>query len=963
MAIASATIPTEVPGNVEDGHTTEEPAVTEGEPATPAEPPSYPVPPEALGGVVSGQDVMGSFPESCSLGKVDWPEGDLMRYDASGLYRVLGEMARTLWQQQKDIRQPSWMPEVMAKVDQAGRLSRRFEKLTEITNELLELAGESPAKVRLKDQLEALSKPEKPPAPQGGPSESPDELHAKVEGLGKQIEEVGRRACLAANASDIAQLRELITERSKSIQVHVAEKQNQDARALGAKIGELTTQYSTWQQKVQKQVRNRFDALKTRAEEVEEELASSQRRVTEGMASMSKKLDHDLTQMSERQDAHEDFTRALQGGVRALEAEAVRLGEEDQRLGSRLDFTAAELEAFRIETGVKFDEHGKKQQDQFEQLTTTLYEHRQTLNEHTSNHEQHALRLAAAEKRLGGVNRTLVDHLKTLEDHGERVVQLEGLAAKAAKDIKGIKRDADERQTYMMNKVEEVNSKVGKLQKWSVETGKRVETLRGDADGLLDLTRKHTSQVTTLEEKTGSHQETLEVVVKHVTFLKSKMKQLDDTTDEVAHMSDKVDEHSVKIEEFTEQFDKMGEDMIAQDQAREAVLKQLKTFRGMMDEEVVKLKEVDSKQQGAMDKLKNEMTELQEAQDDVIVALASKNKKPEVGAKLGAQLSTHKARQEARRECTQGLARLSLAFEKLAAQKKKVQTLDEFQAQELAIVAMEVAEYLTNLVNVQSIRQVLLLEPDSPPVTDEDISQLRENTVQSFLSDLRSCLQEDAPLSKDSVKHKARTVFQGHIYTALDMAMSKYDQVVVPASSLLSRAPVPTCVACDRPLPGKKRAKDLYGTVGQESPYDLMRTDPNESEGSPLRRPQETTVALCPQTSSDGSAMPPLPEVVRRPATSSAAEFNPDSMFATGSAMPISNAAERASGAAASGAVYRGGFKFPKAEGDGALPKLADLSFSTKERQRKWTDQEDPRGLVFSKSTSELDVAAGSGGH
>lgn len=58
-----------------------------------------------------------------------------------------------------------------------------------------------------------------------------------------------------------------------------------------------------------------------------------------------------------------------------------------------------------------------------------------------------------------------------------------------------------------------------------------------------------------------------------------------------------------------------------------------------------------------------------------------------------------------------------------------------------------------------------------------------------------------------SIRLEARTRYIGRVIDTIDAALSKHDQVFIPASTRLGRvkASIPTCVACDRPLTTKGR--------------------------------------------------------------------------------------------------------------------------------------------------------------
>ena len=66
------------------------------------------------------------------------------------------------------------------------------------------------------------------------------------------------------------------------------------------------------------------------------------------------------------------------------------------------------------------------------------------------------------------------------------------------------------------------------------------------------------------------------------------------------------------------------------------------------------------------------------------------------------------------------------------------------------------------------------------------------------------------------VRMEAREKILKKLSDAIDMALSKHDQVLITGHSRLGRVQLPTCLACDRPLANKQRARDKRGEGGGE---------------------------------------------------------------------------------------------------------------------------------------------------
>lgn len=82
----------------------------------------------------------------------------------------------------------------------------------------------------------------------------------------------------------------------------------------------------------------------------------------------------------------------------------------------------------------------------------------------------------------------------------------------------------------------------------------------------------------------------------------------------------------------------------------------------------------------------------------------------------------------------------------------------------------------------------------------------------SFKEELGELLNQAYP-DAGTVRLEARSRYIGRVVDTIEAALSKHDQVFIPASTRLGRvrASVPVCVACDRPLTtrGKRSSSDL----------------------------------------------------------------------------------------------------------------------------------------------------------
>jgi len=532
------------------------------------------------------------------------------------------------------------------------------------------------------------------------------------------------------------------------------------------------------------------------------------------------------------------------------------------------------------------------------------------------------------------------------------VKELEAAAKKTVKEIKAVKRDADDRQAYIMTRVDEVNSKVGKLQKQATATQAQADGLRADLDPLTRTVEDEVIKVATLQSTAKAHGEHLGKLQKGVDFVKSKMGQLDQNTETIVELNDAVHSQSLQAVESEEAIKEVDGKADANAKALSVNEKKLDTMRSVVDEETAKLRRENAKFAKKITELQEHIQEVEDAHEELVAQIAAKQKRPEVGKK--AKIS-EREQKEIHVDHVKALAKLAVAYEKYANLKKKVGPPTDSQGRDLAAICLEIAEHIVGKVDMTSIQRVICMKESDEPFTGEDLSQARENLMQEVLKDMSGLLQKEVPRS-DEVRTKARAHFRDLVASALDMAMSKFDQVMVPSDSLISRKAIPTCVACDRPLPGKQRAKDLYKTQADGNVYDDMAKNGGEAEGNGSQlgwgsgeaglqggriagRPasnQTSSIVLQERVDeTTGRSMPPLPEKVTRPATAPIPRPENGGSNPRGSSSPGPGQTY----------VYRGGFRMPRSESEQGLPKLGELVSSKAKQTKQWVDAMDPRSF------------------
>jgi chromosome segregation ATPase len=171
------------------------------------------------------------------------------------------------------------------------------------------------------------------------------------------------------------------------------------------------------------------------------------------------------------------------------------------------------------------------------------------------------------------------------------------------------------------------------------------------------------------------------------------------------------------------------------------------------------------------------------------------------------------------------VVKLCLDFQDTAANNSGQKALtfgDKVQAK-MANHAQHLAEYIANRADFACLRQLI------SGATIEDIMYihdqvdiLRHEMTEDFLKHMVQLVKEKAKVGDDPPKIilEARKIFTHRFRRAIEMSLTKYEQVQVIGNTRIGRVSVPTCVACDRPLVSKGRAK---------------REDANPADGAPSR--------------------------------------------------------------------------------------------------------------------------------
>lgn len=123
---------------------------------------------------------------------------------------------------------------------------------------------------------------------------------------------------------------------------------------------------------------------------------------------------------------------------------------------------------------------------------------------------------------------------------------------------------------------------------------------------------------------------------------------------------------------------------------------------------------------------------------------------------------------------------------------------------QIAQLAQSAAALYAEMIDTEVIKRTLRGKADEVSY-DESIDAKRQQLLDDAINDVRRQVQQRYG-QPGMNRLEARDFFLRKYAQALQLAMSKFDQVMVPGQSRLGRIKIPTCIACDRPLLNKVRS-------------------------------------------------------------------------------------------------------------------------------------------------------------
>ena len=187
-----------------------------------------------------------------------------------------------------------------------------------------------------------------------------------------------------------------------------------------------------------------------------------------------------------------------------------------------------------------------------------------------------------------------------------------------------------------------------------------------------------------------------------------------------------------------------------------------------------------------------------------------------------------------------GIAAACLAYELLCVERNYLVDFPHDTIVAISESALEMATYIAEKVDMWAVGQMILERPNDQPFCDDDVINQKLVEQKTWIDEAKASVQAQCERPPTPLQLQARDRFFARASSALAMGLSKHDQVIVTQPTIIKRnQPIPTCVACNRPLPVKKskseiarrKTLDANGAVDAKGkPKSLMGLKPRKAK-------------------------------------------------------------------------------------------------------------------------------------
>lgn len=582
------------------------------------------------------------------------------------------------------------------------------------------------------------------------------------------------------------------------------------------------------------------------------------------------------------------------------------------------------------------------------------------------NHEKLAEGVLQLEAKIEGHETKIEEHEKLFAEHGDLFIELKVVDKRLAADINTLREDelhdTNKSLRMLMESSEEQFSEI--KDKTLPRMQQFAEVIKGDLAGVNAAVSKFPEQLDDLQKELGSIKKEVSGTISAskgaeavTSAILKRLSEVEETASAVQFLKDKSLSLQADIEKVEKEFSmqmaelsknesvlaKMKEDSAKLEQRTNlSIANSAKNLQTDFDTRITEvkdiIKEVESKTEAVVTQVVEEAARNNKASRGANVAPGrdhggrghgrnavggGDDGGDDNGAKQARRTSvigmSPNMIKEFEQEIAERVAEIGVEFEEFCVQKTYVGELSAELRQMMTDSSLEMAGFISSKADQEAIEKMIRGSPEDVLYTDEEIDQKRQWYLQTWMRKVSAKLSE-ASSNPGVTRAEAREKFLRKMSDAVDMALSKHDQVLITGHSRVGRVQLPSCIACDRPLTNKKRVKDMEKK--SLKPASVIEGAPQPGLG------RMEPMSMRPGTAGGGGFGPETGNASMsrqddgdhvRPGTAGGGGFV---YGASGGARPqadVGGEKRPIFGAQTAKFVYRGGFKMPKAQDSSAI--------------------------------------------
>jgi len=165
----------------------------------------------------------------------------------------------------------------------------------------------------------------------------------------------------------------------------------------------------------------------------------------------------------------------------------------------------------------------------------------------------------------------------------------------------------------------------------------------------------------------------------------------------------------------------------------------------------------------------------------------------------------------------QFIADLCLNFEEISMRKAIVPDIPPAMCENITSTAQGICAYVANFTDAQMVQEIISSAPEEADYEEDLVVQRRQEKLEEFLDIVYGQIFTSNS-EPGAIRGEARERFIRQTRKALQLCMSKHDQVLIAGNSRLGKIKIPCCIACDRPLVERVR-QDTFSRGNDDSRF------------------------------------------------------------------------------------------------------------------------------------------------